>query len=70
VGVVAPEVGDELLIFVESQKFADGLDGDDLRVKERRGGSACSKAPEVLDAVVNEAEDGYDEGVTDLSADI
>ena len=63
VSVVAPEVGKELRIFVEPQELTDDLDGEDLRVKERRGGSALSQAPKVSDAVVDEAEDGYDEGV-------
>src|SRR5829696_629383 len=40
VSVVAPEVGKKLRIFVEPQELADNLDGDDLRVKELRGGSA------------------------------
>jgi hypothetical protein len=63
VGVVAPEVGKELRILVYPQELTDDHDGDDLRVKERRGGAACSKAPEVLDVVVYEAEDRDDEGV-------
>ena len=62
-GVVAPEVRKEFCVFVEPQELADDLDGEDLRVEERRGGSACSKAPELGDAVVDEAEDGDDEGV-------
>jgi hypothetical protein len=62
VGVVAPEVGKEFRVFVESQKLADDLDGDDFGVAERGGGSAPSEAPEVGNAVVYEAEDGYDEG--------
>ena len=62
-GVVAPEVGKELRVFIESQKLADDLDGDDFRVAERWGGSACSEAPEVGYMVVYEAEDGDDEGV-------
>jgi hypothetical protein len=63
VSVVTPEVGKELRLFIESQKLADDLDGDDFRVAERWGGSACSEAPEVSDVVVDEAEDGDDEGV-------
>jgi hypothetical protein len=63
VGVVAPEVGKELRILVYPQELTDDLDGDDLRVKECRGGAACSKAPEVSDAVINEAEDRDDEDV-------
>jgi hypothetical protein len=62
VGVVAPEVGKELRIFIESQKLANDLDGEHFRVRERGGGSAPSEAPEVLESVIYEAEDGYDEG--------
>ncbi len=63
VGVMAPEVRKELCIFIESQELADDLDGEDFCVEERWGGSTCSEAPEILEAVVDEAEDGYDEGV-------
>ena len=62
VGIVPTEIRKEFFVFVESKELTDDLDGDDLRVKERRGGSALSQAPGVLDAVVYEAEDGYDEG--------
>ena len=61
VGVMAPEVGKELRIFVESQKFADDLDGEYFGVTERWGGSAASDAP-FFEPVVYEAEDGDDEG--------
>ena len=37
VGVVTPKVGKELPLFVESQKLADDLDGDDFRVAESVG---------------------------------
>src|SRR5829696_8859822 len=63
VGVVTPEVGEELCIFVESQELTDDLDGEDFGVAERGGGSACSEASEVCYAVVYKAEDGDDEGV-------
>ena len=56
--VVAPEVGNELCIFVESQKHANYLDGEHFRVKERGSRSACSEASEILGSVVDEAEDG------------
>jgi hypothetical protein len=62
VGVVAPEVCKELCVFVYSQKLADDLDGEDLRVAQRGGRSAPSEMTEVLEMVVYEAEDGYDEG--------
>jgi hypothetical protein len=63
VNVVAPEVGKELCIFVEPQELTDHLDGEHFRVGERWGGSTLSEAPELSDAVVDEAEDGDDEGV-------
>jgi len=37
VGVVTPEVGEELCIFVESQELTDDLDGDDFGVAESVG---------------------------------
>jgi hypothetical protein len=52
VGVVTPEVGEELCIFVESQKLTDDLDGEDFGVAEGGGWSACSEASEVGYAVV------------------
>jgi len=61
-GVVAPEVGKEFCIFVEAQELADDLDSEDLGVGERGSGSALSEASEVLDAVVDKAEDSDDEG--------
>ena len=63
VGVVTPEVGEELCIFVESQELTDDLDGDDFGVAERWGGSVCSEASEVGYAVIYKAKDGDDEGV-------
>ena len=51
-GIVAPEVGKELCIFVDPQKLSYDLDGDDLGVAERWGGSATSETTEILDAVV------------------
>jgi hypothetical protein len=63
VGVVAPEVGKELRIFVYPQELTDNLDGEDFRVAERRGRSALSEASKLSDAVVYEAEDRDDEGV-------
>ena len=62
VSVVTPEVAEELRIFVYPQKLADELDGKDFRVREHGSGSACSEAPEIHESVVDEAEDGYDEG--------
>ncbi len=62
VGVVAPEVLKEFRVFVESQELTDDLDGEHFRVAQRWGGSPSSQAPEASDAVVDEAEDGHDEG--------
>lgn len=62
VSVVAPEVLKEFRLFVESQKRADDLDGEDLRGKDRRGGSAPSETSQLFDAVADETEDGDDEG--------
>ena len=61
-GVVAPEVGKELRVFVYPQELADNLYGEDFGVAERGSGSAPSEAPEVLESVIYEAEYGYDEG--------
>ncbi len=58
-----PEVGQELRILVYPQKLADDFNGENFRGAQRCGGSACSEPPEVSDAVIYEAEDGYDEGV-------
>ena len=62
VGVVAPEVEEELFVFVYPQKLADDLYGEHLRVEKRRGRSAPSEISEVLESVVDEAEDSNDEG--------
>jgi hypothetical protein len=62
VSIVAPEVRKEFCVFVEPQELTDDLDGKDFRVAERRSGTTCSEASEGSDAVVYEAEDGYDEG--------
>jgi hypothetical protein len=62
VGVVAPEVRKEFCIFIESQELTDDLDGEHFRVAQRGSWSAPSETPEVLESVIYEAEDGYDEG--------
>ena len=62
VGVVTPEVREQLRVFVYPQGLADALDREDLRVVERGGRAAPSEASEVLEPVVDEAEDGHDEG--------
>jgi hypothetical protein len=61
-GVVAPEVRKELRVLVEAQELTYDLDGDDLRVEERRSRSTLSEASELLEAVVYETKDAYDEG--------
>ena len=62
VGVVAAEVQKECPIFIESQELTNYLDGEHFRVRKRRSRFARSETPEVSDAVVDEAEDGNDEG--------
>jgi hypothetical protein len=52
VSVVSAEVGKELCVLVYPQKLAYDLDGEDLRVAQRWGGSATSETTEILDAVV------------------
>ena len=62
-GVGTPEVREELSIFVETQEqLADDFDGENLGIEERRSGCAGSKAPEARDPIIDEAEDGHDEG--------
>ncbi len=62
-GVVAPEVRKEFRVFIEPQELADDLDSEDFGVAECGGGSAPSETPaEVLDSVVDQTEDGDDEG--------
>jgi hypothetical protein len=62
VGVVTAEVLKECAIFIESQELTNYLDGEHFRVTERGSRSARSETPKVSDAVVDEAEDSYDEG--------
>jgi hypothetical protein len=62
VGVVAAEVGKELRVFVYPQELTDNLDGEHFGVAERGSWSACPETPEFSDTVVDEAEDGNDEG--------
>jgi hypothetical protein len=61
-GVVAPKVRNEFCIFIESQKLANDLYGENFRVAERWSGSTCSETTEFSDAVVDETENGHDEG--------
>jgi hypothetical protein len=61
-GVVVPKVRKEFRVFIESQELADDLDGEHFRVAERWSGSTCSETPEFSDTVVDETEDGHDEG--------
>src|SRR5215217_41764 len=60
-GVVAPKVRKEFCIFIESQKLANDLDGENFRAA-KRSASTCSDTTEFSDAVVYEAEDADDEG--------
>ena len=52
----------DVLVGVEAEELPDDLDGEDLRVGELGGGSAASDAPPFEPVVVDEAEDGDDEG--------
>jgi len=51
----------DVLVGVEAEELPYDLDGEDLRVGELGGGSTASDAPP-FEPVVDEAEDGYDEG--------
>jgi hypothetical protein len=62
VSVVSPEVGKEFCVLVYPQKLAYDLDGEHFGVAQRWGRSATSETSEVLEAVVDEAEDRDDEG--------
>jgi hypothetical protein len=48
-------------VFVYPQELTDDLDGEYFGVAERGSGSTCSETPELNDAIVDEAEDRYDE---------
>ena len=63
---VAPEVGVQALIGVETEELADDLDRQHLAVGKDRPRAALPQlatAAEVTDEVVHEAEDGDDEGL-------
>src|SRR4051794_24318802 len=60
--VVPAEVGVEVLVGVDAQIFADDLDGQDLRVGELGGRVALAQLSS-FKPIVDEAENGYDEGV-------
>ena len=61
--VVPSEEGVDALVGVEPQTLAYDLDGEDFRVGEFRGGAALAQGFPVFEPVVDEAEDGNDEGV-------
>jgi hypothetical protein len=50
-----------LCVFVYPQELTDDLDGEYLGVAERGSGPTCSQTPELSYAIVDEAEDRYDE---------
>jgi hypothetical protein len=58
---VTPEVGEEVLLGVESQELAYDLDGQDLRVGELRLRTALAQLGFSFEPVVDEAENGDDE---------
>jgi hypothetical protein len=59
--VMTPEVVKDSLVGVEPYELADDFDGEDLGIGEPRGGAALSEGS-VFEPLVDEAEDGYDEG--------
>jgi hypothetical protein len=59
---VPSEVAVECLVGVKPQELAYDLDGEDLRIRELRSGSAASDAPP-FETVVHQTEDSHDEGV-------
>jgi len=59
--VVPPEEEVDGFVGVYAEKLADDLDGEDLGVGELRSGAAPTDTP-AFDSVVDEAEDGHDEG--------
>jgi hypothetical protein len=62
VGVVAPEVGEELCVFIEAEELTDDLYGEDLRVGELWGGTALTEPMLSFELIVYQAKDGNDEG--------
>jgi hypothetical protein len=61
IGVVAAKEEADVLVGVEAQELAYDLDGEDLRVGELGRRAALANAT-ILELVVDEAEDGHDEG--------
>ena len=59
--VVPAEEEVDVLVGVEAEELAHDLDGKDLRVGDLRRRAALANA-KILEPVVYEAEDGYDEG--------
>jgi hypothetical protein len=56
-----PEVAVERPVGVQPEKLPDDLDGQDLRVRKLRSGTAPSNTP-TLEMIVDEAEDANYEG--------
>ena len=59
--VVPSKVAVECLVGVETEELSYDLDGEDLGIRELGCGSATSDAAP-FETVVDEAEDGHDEG--------
>jgi hypothetical protein len=51
----------DVFVGVEAEELPDDFHGEDLRIGELRGGSTASDAPP-LEPIIDEAEDGDDEG--------
>ena len=61
---MAAEVGVQRLVGVEAEELADGLDGQDLTVRQHRLRAAPAQPPrprQIADEVVRQAENGCDE---------
>ena len=61
IAVMPSEVTKDCLVGVHAEELSDELDGDDLRVGELRKWPALANKA-TLEPVVDEAEDGNDEG--------
>jgi len=59
---VTPEVGEEDLLGVDAEELADDLDAQDLGVGELRLRAALAQLGFSFEPVVDEAENGDDEG--------
>ena len=61
--VVTDEEAVGVLVGIEAEELPDDLDGEDLGIRELRCRSATSEVSP-FETVVDEAENGHDDGVT------